>query len=84
MVLLGDAADGMYFIEDGNISIRIKQDVGDVEVALLGKGQYFGELALVTHRPRAASAYAADNIKVACKYFFLSIILEDKIFFFFI
>lgn len=64
----GDAADGMYFIEDGNISIRIKQDVGDVEVALLGKGQYFGELALVTHRPRAASAYAADNIKVACKY----------------
>lgn len=68
----------MYFIEDGNISIRIKQDVGDVEVALLGKGQYFGELALVTHRPRAASAYAADNIKVACKsliLFYLTTIL---------
>lgn len=59
----------MYFIEDGNVSIRIEQENGEVEISVLGKGQYFGELALVTHRPRAASAYAAsDNVKVACKY----------------
>lgn len=65
----GDAADGMYFIEDGSVSIRIEQENGEVEISVLGKGQYFGELALVTHRPRAASAYAAsDNVKVACKY----------------
>ncbi|XP_062542798.1 cAMP-dependent protein kinase type II regulatory subunit isoform X1 [Armigeres subalbatus] len=61
----GDAADGMYFIEDGKVSIRIQQDAGEVEISNLEKGQYFGELALVTHRPRAASAYAADNVKVA-------------------
>lgn len=66
--LLGDAADGMYFIEEGKVSIRIQQDAGEVEISNLEKGQYFGELALVTHRPRAASAYAADNVKVACKY----------------
>lgn len=64
----GDAADGMYFIEDGKVSIRIQQDAGEVEISMLEKGQYFGELALVTHRPRAASAYAVDNVKVACKY----------------
>jgi len=58
----------MYFIEEGNVSIRITQDGGEVEISNLKKGQYFGELALVTHRPRAASAYAADNVKVACKY----------------
>lgn len=63
----GDAADGMYFIEEGSVSIRIEQDAGEVEISVLGKGQYFGELALVTHRPRAASAYAASDIKVACK-----------------
>ncbi|XP_029735197.1 cAMP-dependent protein kinase type II regulatory subunit isoform X3 [Aedes albopictus] len=61
----GDAADGMYFIEDGKVSIRIQQDAGEVEISMLEKGQYFGELALVTHRPRAASAYAVDNVKVA-------------------
>lgn len=67
-VFSGDAADGMYFIEEGNVSIRLEQDDGEVEISLLSKGAYFGELALVTHRPRAASAYASDNIKVACKY----------------
>ncbi|XP_059615499.1 cAMP-dependent protein kinase type II regulatory subunit isoform X1 [Phlebotomus argentipes] len=61
----GDVADGMYFIEDGSVSIRIQQDEGEIEISVLGKGQYFGELALVTHRSRAASAYAADNVKVA-------------------
>ncbi|XP_031630414.1 cAMP-dependent protein kinase type II regulatory subunit isoform X1 [Contarinia nasturtii] len=61
----GDAADGMYFIEDGTVSIRIEQDAGEVEISTLGKGQYFGELALVTHRPRAASAYAASDVKAA-------------------
>lgn len=65
----GDAADGMYFIEDGSVSIRLEQDgdEGEVEISVLNKGQYFGELALVTHRPRAASAYATTDIKVACK-----------------
>lgn len=58
----------MYFIEDGKISIQISQDGGEVEISQLGTGQYFGELALVTHRPRAASAYALENCKVACKF----------------
>lgn len=64
----GDVADGMYFIEDGTVSIRLEQEDGEVEISVLSKGQYFGELALVTHRPRAASAYAMDQVKVACKY----------------
>jgi len=31
------------------------------------KGGYFGELALVTHKPRAASVYAVGKVKLACK-----------------
>lgn len=31
-------------------------------------GGYLGELALVTHKPRAASAYAVGNVKLACEY----------------
>lgn len=58
----------MFFIEEGTVSIKILQDRGETEISKLEKGQYFGELALVTHRPRAASAYAQNNVKVACEY----------------
>lgn len=61
----GDAADGMYFIEEGKVSVRMDQEGGEIEISKLGKGQYFGELALVTHRPRAASVYADGEVKVA-------------------
>lgn len=65
----GDAADGMYFVESGTASIRVLDDGGkEIEVNRVKKGGYFGELALVTHRPRAASAYAIEDLKVACKY----------------
>lgn len=64
---IGDAADGMYFIEEGTVSIKMLQDGGEKEISKLEKGQYFGELALVTHKPRAASVYAQSNVKVACK-----------------
>ncbi|XP_019890407.1 cAMP-dependent protein kinase type II regulatory subunit isoform X1 [Musca domestica] len=62
----GDVADGMYFIEEGTVVIKMDQDGSEIEISKLGKGAYFGELALVTHRPRAASVYAAsDDVKVA-------------------
>lgn len=35
----------------------------EVEIARCQKGQYFGELALVTNKPRAASAYAVGDVK---------------------
>lgn len=62
----GDAADGMYFIESGTISITIMDDAqGEVKIKEIQEGDYFGELALLTHKPRAASAYAVTNVKVA-------------------
>lgn len=35
----------------------------EVDIATLSRGQYFGELALVTNKPRAASAYAVGSVK---------------------
>ncbi|XP_019880252.1 cAMP-dependent protein kinase type II regulatory subunit [Aethina tumida] len=62
----GDVADGMYFVENGEVVISILDDSGkEVEINRIGKGGYFGELALVTHRPRAASAFCDGDVKLA-------------------
>ncbi|XP_012278714.1 cAMP-dependent protein kinase type II regulatory subunit [Orussus abietinus] len=62
----GDSADGMYFVEDGVVRITILGDNGrEVEINRVPAGGYLGELALVTHKPRAASAYAVGNVKLA-------------------
>lgn len=66
----GDAADGMYFVEDGEIKITVLDNGKEVEINRIVKGGYFGELALVTHRPRAASAFAVGDVKLACKSLF--------------
>jgi len=36
------------------------------QVNQIEKGGYFGELALVTHKGRAASVYAEGKVKLAC------------------
>lgn len=37
----------------------------EVELTQCTKGGYFGELALVTHKPRAASVYAVGDLVCA-------------------
>ncbi|XP_020293104.1 cAMP-dependent protein kinase type II regulatory subunit isoform X2 [Pseudomyrmex gracilis] len=62
----GDTADGMYFVEDGVVRITILGDNGrEIEINRVPAGGYLGELALVTHKPRAASAYAVGDVKLA-------------------
>ncbi|CAN8002010.1 unnamed protein product [Ixodes hexagonus] len=62
----GDEADGMYFIEEGTVRIAVKKNGGtEMEVSRVGKGGYFGELALLTKKPRAATVYAVGTVKVA-------------------
>jgi len=53
----GEPGDGMYFIQRGNVEI-VAAD-GTV-LATLGPGSFFGETALLTARPRNATARAAD------------------------
>lgn len=40
-----------------------EQEEEEVDIAMCSRGQYFGELALVTNKPRAASAYAVGSVK---------------------
>ncbi|KAK2834415.1 hypothetical protein Q7C36_015116 [Tachysurus vachellii] len=70
IIAQGDMADCFYIVESGEVRITMKRnrlktdsEFEEVDIATCTRGQYFGELALVTNKPRAASAYAVDNVK---------------------
>ncbi|XP_024138297.1 cAMP-dependent protein kinase type II-beta regulatory subunit [Oryzias melastigma] len=71
IIAQGDLADCFYIVESGQVRITMKrsrmtkkdQEEEEVEIATCTRGQYFGELALVTNKPRAASAYAVGSVK---------------------
>nr|XP_056717493.1 cAMP-dependent protein kinase type II-alpha regulatory subunit [Euleptes europaea] len=70
IIAQGDKAESFYIVESGEVKILIKSKTitnkdanQEVEIARCQKGQYFGELALVTNKPRAASAYAVGEVK---------------------
>ncbi|UYV79618.1 PRKAR2B [Cordylochernes scorpioides] len=58
----GDEAHGMYLVEKGQVRISSSKESN---LALLNAGDYFGELALITKRPRAATATAVGKTYVA-------------------
>jgi type IV pilus assembly protein PilB len=56
----GNAGDSMFIILDGLVAVRRRDpETGiDFELAQLGPGQAFGEMALLTGRPRSATCVA--------------------------
>jgi CRP/FNR family cyclic AMP-dependent transcriptional regulator len=56
-----DFGDELYIITEGKI--RISREVGDVELVFttLGKGTFFGEIAVIDELYRSASATAEDD-----------------------
>jgi len=59
----GDPGDNFYIVESGTADV-FKIGVEGV-IKTYGKGDYFGELALLNDQPRAASIIARTKIKVA-------------------
>lgn len=58
----GDVGDKLYILLDGKVRI-VKQipGVGEEALAILEKGDFFGEMALVDNEPRSADAKAHVN-----------------------
>ena len=54
----GAEGDSMFIVHDGVVSVR----VGDQEVARLGEGDLFGEMALLTGEMRAADVVALSDV----------------------
>lgn len=61
----GDSGDYFYIVKDGTAVCTQKDSNGrDKEVARLSSGNYFGEIALLTDKPRQATVKAEGTLKV--------------------
>jgi cAMP-dependent protein kinase regulator len=61
----GDSGDYFYIVKEGVAVCTQKDSSGsDREVARLQSGNYFGEIALLTDKPRQATVRAEGNLKV--------------------
>lgn len=60
----GDIGEAFYLLESGT-AVVTKVESGDKVLLRYSKGDYFGELALLDDKPRAASVHASDAVIVA-------------------
>ena len=56
----GEPGDSLYLIVRG--SVRVHK--GEREVAVLGKGECFGEMAILDNEPRSASITALEDVQL--------------------
>jgi signal transduction histidine kinase len=59
----GAPGDGVYFVKSGLVEISVGSGAGRV-FSRLGPGEIFGEMAIIEHRPRSATALAAQPTEV--------------------
>ena len=63
----GDAANAMYYIESGHIKLTVASKSGKKAIlAILGKGDFFGENCLLNNSRRTTTATALENSTIAC------------------
>ena len=60
----GDPGDKMYIIQEGNIRISKMIDGKEHILAVLGKGDFFGEMAIVNQVERTATATAVGTVRL--------------------
>ncbi|MEP7015456.1 MAG: DUF1003 domain-containing protein [Verrucomicrobiota bacterium] len=62
----GDAGDSMYLIEGGRVRISVQaRDGHELTLAELGRGEFFGEMALLDGQPRSANATTLEESTLA-------------------
>lgn len=59
IVRAGDAATSMFLIASGEVAVELES-----EQVRLGEGDFFGEMALLDHRPRAHTVHAVTRCRL--------------------
>ena len=62
----GDEGDGFYIIEEGlvNVLASLPEEDENIKLSRLKKGDYFGEMSLITGAPRSATIVAESDVKL--------------------
>lgn len=61
IVQAGQDGHCLYVILEGRVRISVDSPQGEIELALLGTGDFFGEISLVDDGPRSAHATALES-----------------------
>jgi CRP-like cAMP-binding protein len=64
IVRQGDLGREMYVIHEGKVEITRTSGDGTTSLAVLEKGDFFGEMSLLEYLPRSATARALTDVKV--------------------
>ena len=60
----GQAGSAAYILQSGNVVITRKIDGEDRELAVIGPGSIFGEMALIDDQPRMATAKVSGSATI--------------------
>jgi CRP/FNR family cyclic AMP-dependent transcriptional regulator len=60
----GEPGDCMYVIQEGLVEVVKETDRGEVLLALRGKGEFFGEMAVFEREVRSATVRALGEVQV--------------------
>jgi CRP-like cAMP-binding protein len=80
LVKQGDEGDSMYLIISGNADVFLENKKERIYVATKGKGEFFGEMSLLTGEPRSATLIAKNDMLTAIinKVKFSEILMKDE------
>ena len=75
-----DIDESLYLIESGQVQVYREKEDGEIILANLTSGSFFGEMALIDDRPRSASIRASEKtlVKVFHRKDFLKVINDDQ------
>jgi CRP-like cAMP-binding protein/Pyruvate/2-oxoacid:ferredoxin oxidoreductase delta subunit len=59
----GEAADSFYLVRIGFVKVSEDRPGGELVLAYLARGGYFGEIALLNRSPRTATCTALDHVE---------------------
>lgn len=62
IVELGESGDSLFLVVEGQVRVLYPSRSTDFELARLGPGDFFGEMALLNDKPRSATVQAVDKV----------------------
>ncbi len=64
IVRQGEKGDCMYVIQDGQVEVILETEEQEIRIAVSGKGDFFGEMAILEHEVRGATVRALGKARV--------------------